>query len=186
MKKLILFLFIASLLSIKSQAQDDEMKKWMEYMTPAKEHQMLAKDNGEWKFFSKYWMDPSTPPSESEGTASFEMILGGRYSMSKHKGNMMGMDFEGINIVGYDNAKKVYVNMWIDNMGTGMMYAEGKYDESSKTFVFTGKYFDPMTGKDEDYKETMKTIDENNFLLEMFMFKEEKAIKNMEIKFTRK
>lgn len=34
------------------------------------------------------------------------MIFGGRYQLSNYKGNFMGMPFEGMSIMGYDNAKK--------------------------------------------------------------------------------
>ncbi len=186
MKKIIFLLLISVFYTLNSFAQDDQMKIWMEYMTPAKEHQDLAKMSGDWTFTSKNWMDPAAPPQESAGTAKFEMILGGRYSLSKYTGKMMGMDFEGWNLLGYDNAKKVWFNMWVDNMGTGMMYGEGKFDDASKKIVITGKYFEPITKTEEGYKETYYFPDEKSFELEMFMVKDGNETKNMELKFTKK
>jgi Protein of unknown function (DUF1579) len=46
------------------------------------------------------------------------MILGGRYQQSTTKGSFNNMPFEGISLLGYDNAKKVFMNSWVDNMGT--------------------------------------------------------------------
>ncbi len=186
MKKIIILLLISVFYTLNSIAQDDQMKIWMEYMTPAKEHVDLAKMAGDWTFTSKMWMDPASPPQESAGTAKFEMILGGRYSLSKYSGKMMGMDFEGWNLLGFDNAKKVWVNLWMDNMGTGMMYGEGKTDDVSKKIIIKGEYFDPMTKTQEEYKETYYIPDENSFEFEMFMIKDGKELKNMELKFTKK
>ena len=44
----------------------------------------------------------------------------------------MGMPMEGWSIEGYDNGKKEFVNIWIDNMGSGMASSSGKYDEVTK------------------------------------------------------
>jgi hypothetical protein len=41
--------------------------------------------------------------------------------------------------MGYDNAKKKFVSTWIDNMGTGMMTAEGEWNPSKKSIEFKGK-----------------------------------------------
>ncbi|MDB5246227.1 MAG: hypothetical protein JWQ40_621 [Segetibacter sp.] len=44
------------------------------------------------------------------------MIIGGRYQESLHPGTFSVMPLEGKSIVGYDNAKKVFVSSWIENM----------------------------------------------------------------------
>ena len=186
MKKLFLFLLVLGFYSLNTFAQNDDMKKWMDYMTPGKEHKEFAKMNGDWIFTSKMWMDPSAPPTTSEGTASCEMLLGGRYQQMKVSGKMMGMDFNGIGINGFDNAKKVWVSSWIDNFGTGLMYMEGTYDEASKKIVYRGKMVDPITGKDTDEKQTIKILDDKNIEMEMFSIVDGKEFKNMEIKYTKK
>ena len=114
------------------------------------------------------------------------MIMGGRYQESKHTGSFMGMPFEGFSLVGYDNAKKMFVTSWIDNMGTGMMFMEGKWDDKTKTIQFTGKSTDPTTGRDVAVRETFTWIDNNKQKMEMFMTQEGKEFKTMEILFTRK
>lgn len=169
-----------------SQEMDAQEKAWMEYMTPGKYHEMMAKSVGEWKTVTKWWMDPSAEPMVSEGTAVNEMIMGGRYLKSTHSGTMMGQPFEGIMIEGYDNTKKEFVSTWIDNMGTGIMFSTGKYDESSQSITFEGSMVDPMTGGDVKYKETVKIIDQNKHMMEMYDVSKGTEIKMMEIEFTRK
>jgi hypothetical protein len=165
---------------------DAQEKAWMEYMTPGKYHEMMAKSVGEWKTVTKWWMDPSAEPMVSEGTDVNEMIMGGRYLKSTHSGTMMGQPFEGIMIEGYDNTKKEFVSTWIDNMGTGIMFSTGKYDEPSQSITFEGSMVDPMTGSDVKYKETVKIIDQNKHMMEMYDVSKGTEIKMMEIEFTRK
>jgi hypothetical protein len=186
MKKLFFVILILGIWSVSLIAQDDGMKKWMDYMTPGKEHQEMATMDGDWVYTQKMWMDPSAPPTESTGTAKFEMLMGGRYSRMTVKGNVMGMDFTGESIVGFDNAKKVWLSTWIDNFGTGILLMEGKYDEASKKIKYRGIAVDPMTGGEEEMVETIRMIDENTYEMEMFNVKNGEEIKNMELIYTRK
>ncbi len=187
MKNLTLIILLFLLLPTASFAQDDEMQKWMEYMTPGKEHKMLAAMSGEWNFEHKYWsMDPTAEPTISTGTASCEMILEGRYSQMKVNSSVMGMPFNGISLTGYDNGKKVYFSTWIDNMSTGMLYSEGTYDEATKTTVMKGKMFEPILGKDIETKEIIKWLDEKTMQSVTYNIIEGKEIKTMEIKYTKK
>ena len=97
------------------------------------------------------------------------------------------MTFEGMSTLAYDNVKKAYVNTWIDNMATGIMVMEGKYDEASKTVNFTGKGTDYRSGKDIQMRQTYKFVDDNTQLLEMYTtFPGGKEYKSMEITYKRK
>lgn len=183
-----LFLFSSVNLLI---AQDDEMgmdpemmKAWQESMTPGPMHELLARSVGEWKAEVTMWMDPNQPPTTSEATTVCESILGGRYFKSTHTGIMMGMPFEGYEISGYDNVKKKFFNVWLDNMGTGIMLSEGLYDEASKTFTYSGTMTEPM-GNDLMVREVIKVIDNDNTIFEMYMDEGGKEMKTMEIKYTR-
>ena len=180
-------IMILSLAFCKINAQSDEaMKAWTAYMTPGDVHKMMAKSDGTWTGDVSMWMAPGQEPSKSTSTCVNRMILGGRYQESKHSGNMMGMPFEGISTTGYDNAKKVFVNTWIDNMGTGIMMLEGPWDEASKSVILKGKSIDPMTGKEMELREVFKMIDDNTQLMEMYAVGPDgKEFKTMEIKFTR-
>jgi hypothetical protein len=172
--------------TLLSQDMDAQEKAWMEYMTPGKYHEMMAKSVGEWKTVTKWWMDPSAEPVVTEGTAVNEMIMGGRYLKSTQSGSMMGQPFEGFMIEAYDNAKKGFVSTWIDNMGTGIMISTGKYDEPNQSFIFEGSMVDPLTGGDVKFKETLKIIDQNKQLMEMFDLSKGSEIKIMEVEYTRK
>jgi len=179
-----LLIFAASL-----NAQDEmsaDQNAWMDYMTPGPMHEMMAESVGEWKTKTTFWMDPAGEPMETEGTAKFEMILGGRYMKSTHKGMVMGMPFTGIMLQAYDNASKEFIAIWIDNLGTGMSVSKGTYDEDIKTLNSTGTMIDPMSGKELNYRQTVQLTDDNHQVVEMFIQENSKEIKNMVIELTKK
>lgn len=187
MKKLIIISILV--LSVSPLfAQDkmtEEQKVWMENMTPSWGHKLLATTCGEWKVKITSWMDPKMEPAYSEGTSTSEMVLGGRYVITKLKSNIMGMPYEGSGTDAYDNAKKIFINTWIDNMSTGLMYAEGKYDETTKTLNYEGKMFNPITKIDEKYRETITLVSSNKIIMEMFNYIDNKEYKSMHIEYTK-
>ena len=193
MKKLfaLLFVFLLAISSNVLLAQEENgemdpamMKAWQESMTPGPMHEMLAHRVGEWKAEVTMWMDPAKPPETSEAKTVTEAILGGRYFKSTHTGMMMGMPFEGYEISGYDNVKKKFFNVWLDNMGTGIMVSEGTYDDASKTLTFTGQMTEPM-GNTMNVREVVKDMDNDNSTFEMYVEQGGKEMKSMEIKYTR-
>ena len=100
---------------------------------------------------------------------------------------MMGMQFEGLSTTAYDNARKVFINTWIDNGGTGLAVIEGPYDSTTKTTTMKGKMVDPSTGKNMDIKETIQYVDAKTMLMTMYMTGGSgKEAKSMEVKLTKK
>lgn len=170
----------------EQQEMTPEMKAWMEFMQPSWGHELLAGMVGEWKTTTKYWAAPGTDPELSNGNAEAKLILGGRYLEEKHTGTAMGMPFEGYNLIGFDNAKQEFVNVWIDNLGTGMSMASGKYDKKYKTYTMYGSMTDPMTKKEVKFKQILKIPDNDTQVLEMFMDHEGKEFRTMEITFKRR
>jgi len=189
MKKIVLIIFVLTgcLYVNHSAAQSqDDMKKWMDYMTPAKFHQMIAKWDGEWEEEITMWMAPGVPAEFMEASCENTMLLDGRYQESKHEGNFMGMPFKGISVTGFDNVRKVIVSTWIDNFGTGIMYMEGPWDEASRTMNLKGKMTDPLSGKMLEIRQVTKIVDDNTQVMEQFTTQDGKEFKSMEIKLTRK
>lgn len=162
-------------------------KAWEEFMTPGEIHKQLAMDNGTWDEDITMWMAPDAPPTKNKATAVSKMILGGRYQEQRHTGTFMGMPFEGIGTLGYDNASKKMVSSWIDNMGTGIMSMSADYDGKAKTIEFKGEVTDPITKKVKPSRELFTMVDDNTRKMEMFdVSPDGKEYKCMEIIMTRK
>ena len=182
-----LLLAAATSYCLPASAQtNEEMQAMMAYMTPGTVHQMMAKSAGDWTGKASFWMKPDAPPTTADVTTKQEMILGGRYLRSVNTGNMMGMAFEGIGITAYDNARKVFISSWIDNMGTGITTLEGTWDDKTKSITFSGKMMEPSVGREIPVRQVIRFVDDNNQVIEMYAEMNGKEAKTMQIVFTRK
>jgi hypothetical protein len=154
---------------------------------PAEMHKMMNLWNGAWSGEVTMWETEGAPPVKSNATVVNKMVLGNRYQQSSFKSTYKGKPFEGIGTLAYDNARKLFLSTWIDNIGTGLMTAEGPWDPASKSITFRGTMTDPATGKLLDTKEIFKPIDNNYQVMEMYAVAPDgKEFKTMEIKYTRK
>jgi hypothetical protein len=164
-----------------------KMKAYMEYSTPGEVHKMMASWAGKWDADVTSWMEPGKPEQKSKGSVDRKMILGGRYMMSMHTGNMGGMPFEGHEMLAYDNAKKMFLSSWMDNMGTGIMNSEGKWDDATKSVTMKGKMLDPATQKDCEVREVFTVVDDKHQNFEMYVTSPgQKEFKCMEAHYTKK
>jgi hypothetical protein len=121
------------------------MDAWMKAAQPGEHHKLLAKLAGSWATTSRMEMPGQTGP-ETKGTTEGRLILGDRFVEFQQKGEFMGKLHEGRGVLGYDNVKKKYVTVWMENMGTGILSAEGDYDPAKKQLTLVGEYADPISG----------------------------------------
>jgi hypothetical protein len=162
-------------------------KVWIANSQPGEMHKMMNLWNGTWTGEVTMWETPDAAPMKSSATVVNKMVLGGRYQQSSFKGNYKGKPFEGLSTLAYDNSRKLFLSTWIDNLGTGLMAADGPWDAASKSITFRGTMSDPSTGKLVDTKEIFKPIDNNYQVMEMYTVAPDgKEFKTMEIKCTRK
>jgi hypothetical protein len=185
-----------SAVTSSSQPNQQEMMKQMMEMAKLNEnHKLLADLDGNWTYTIKFWMnpDPNAKPEESKGTAVRKSIMNGRFSTLDVTGkmNMPGPDgkkkemtFVGHGIDGYDNAKQKFVGSWIDNMGTGIMFAQGTYDPATKTFTYNSEY-EAVPGMKTPIREVIKLTDNNHHTLEWYENRGGQEVKTMEITYTR-
>jgi hypothetical protein len=172
----------------QSEEEQKMMKLWQKYAAPGENHKYLEYFVGDWEVNVKMWMNPGAEPEVSKGENTAKMILGGRFLKLYYKGTMMGMPFEGISITGYDNYKKEYVTMWLDNAGTGIYQTSGTLDKASKIRTETGLWDDFMTGGKSKVKWVTKIIDDNKYRFDMYGEdpKTGKEFKSGQIIYTRK
>lgn len=165
--------------------QETQMKNYMAYAAPGAPHEMMKSWDGEWDArVITFGMGPQ--PDTSMGKAVNKTIMGGRYQVSNFTGTMMGSPFEGMSTLAYDNDKKIFMSTWIDNMGTGIMMSEGPWDDATKTITLKGKMHNAGNGKEEDFRQTLKVVDDNTQVSEMYSNKGGQETKWMEITYTRK
>lgn len=149
--------------------QDAMMAKWMELASPGPRHELFKPAVGSWAITTRMWMDPGAAPETSTGTCDFHLMLGGRYLVQECKGEAMGMPFEGMGIEGYDNFRKQYVSVWMDNMGTGFMRMTGMCNEDGSRCTYFGRMDDAMTGEiGKTVKATLRREGPDTLYWEMF------------------
>lgn len=162
---------------------EEQMAAWMEVASPGQEHEFLKKMEGSWKAKTKFWMDPSQPPQESEGTMTAKMILGGRFLQSSYEGKTPWGDFSGIAIDGFDRIRKKYQGIWMDSMGTIMMIFEGDCAGDVRTMICD--FVDPM-GNDSRMKGVTTLVGDKEMKYESWaQTPDGKTFQNMEIVYTR-
>ena len=172
------------------------MAQMMEMGKTGENHKLLADLVGSWSYTVKFWMDPTpgAKPSESKGNTERKSVMDGRFFIAESKGKfempgpdgkMKDMNFHGMAIEGYDNAKKKFVSAWIDNMGTMIMLSEGSYDPATKTFTYNAEC-EMMPGVPMKIRETIKIVDKNHHTFEWYENRSGQEVKTMEINYTRK
>jgi hypothetical protein len=171
----------------EKSAKDDPTAAMMKLGAPGANHKHLNSLAGKWDAKVKFWMDPSKPPEEMEGSCERHWILGGRFLHEEFKGKAMGAPFHGLGLVGYDNLKKKFVSAWVDNMSTALMTSEGTYDADKKTFTFTSKGKDPYTGQVMKNRDVLRLVGGDKQVSEMYKQPPKgKEFKMLEIVYTRK
>mgnify|MGYP000952914751 CR=1 FL=1 len=185
MKKLALVLTVIFACTTFAQSAE-EMKAYMDYLTPGPMHKHLSQSEGNWDYQMKIYSDPGKEPLTEKGTAKAEMILGGRYLQINHDGTAWGMPFQAIQIFGYDNMKQEFLAYWIDNMGTGFTLSSGKMDFNKGYLEMSGSLVDAALNKEIDFRCVLKSSDADHFSIDMYATRD--AVESMmwETTYTRK
>lgn len=192
--KIFVIIFLGLILIMPAVADDQKkgaeqqkmMEAWMKYATPGAPHKFLEKQVGEWDVVSKMWEEPGKEPMVTKGPAVGKMLMGGRYLKMTYKGTMMGMPFEGVGISAYDNHLKKYLSIWMDNMGTGIMFSKGTLDKTGKILTEYAEIDNIFTGAKEKVKSVTTCITDDKFVMEMFMVSPKGEFKNLEVTHIRK
>src|SRR4030095_2331705 len=159
------------------------MKQMMELSKLNENHKLLADLDGNWTYTIKFWMNPeqNAKPEESKGTAVRKSIMNGRFSTLDVTGKM--------EMPGPDGKKKemTFIGDGIDGddkVGARIMFSEGTYDPTTKTFTYTSEY-EGIPGMKQKIREVIKVTDNNHHTLEWYEDRGGQEVKTMEINYTR-
>jgi hypothetical protein len=131
----------------------------------AEAQEPLLRSVGNWnaKMISKMAGQAETT---EKGTENVIAICEGRWTWSDFRGSMMGQQFEGHSLIGYDPIAKQYVGFWIESPSPTLARIDGKYDAGKKEFTLDGKSTDP-TGKPMTIHQVCTQTDDNTRKTEM-------------------
>ncbi len=151
-------------------------------LQPGPEHEVLARDVGDWSAVVKVVPGPGAPPAEMPGVEK-DTLLAGRWLISEFKSEAMG--FEGHGITGYDPAKKAYVFSWVDSMSSSISQGESTYDAATKTMTGWMMGVDPASGATVKMKSVSRYSDVDTRVFELYPSMEASE-PSMTITYTRK
>ncbi|RYY59506.1 MAG: DUF1579 domain-containing protein [Chitinophagaceae bacterium] len=168
MKQLTLLIASFFILSQVTSQDAGSNDPWMAYMTPAPFHKMLEKYTGEWKMDVSMWMEGAGEPMKSTMKSTHAMISNGLFLEMNQLGDMMGTAFTARITIGYNNSSKEVELTSYTNMGSGMTFLRGKWDESKKAADLKGQLTDPVSGKAINIRQVVSFPDATTMLIENF------------------
>jgi hypothetical protein len=151
--------------------------------SPGPEHEQLAARTGDWKLTIR--MFAGAQPTEMTGTATNEMLVGGRFHQSTYKAAGAGFETEGVLTTGFDRRHGEYTMILMDNFGTYFVTARGKPPAEGEELKLVGKDDDPqMTalGLTKEFAFVLREIDDNHYTVEV-RFIDTRTAARKEIKF---
>jgi hypothetical protein len=164
--KLSILILIATFATMNVQAQKQD--PWMEYIMPAEVHEMLKTYTGDFTMEITMWMAANQEPQVVTVQSSNKMILGGRFLEMTQTGNMMGMNYNSITTIGFNNSDKSLALTTLTNMGTGILSLTGSWDEKAKVGQLTGKLTNPVTKNPIQVRQTIGFPDNDTILIENY------------------
>jgi hypothetical protein len=129
---------------------------------PGPEHKLLARQAGTWDTTMKFG------DMEVKGTATFKMDLGGLWLVGTLESKLFGQKFSGRSLDSYNPARKKFVSVWVDSMGTAPLLMEGTFDKETKTLTMTGEG-PGMDGKPIRFRSVSRMPDADTLVMKMYM-----------------
>ena len=159
---------------------------------PSANQNLLGELAGTWSYVLKISMGSNKRPIETNGVVVRQPIMGGRYFLADFDAEMLSgtdgklekVNFKGKSIEGYDNVKKKFISIWIDNASTGPTIFEGSYDPASRIFTYAGET-ERKPGQKTKVREVIKVVDNNHYNLDWYEEHGGHEIKTIEITYTR-
>lgn len=153
------------------------IEKWMNSMKPGQPHKTFETFVGEWDTKTSMFMGgPGAPPLVTNGSAKFELILGGRFLKQTTNGKFeipmgekpMSFDVEGLGLTGYDNGRNLFTMVWADTMGTSFYTGTGNLSQDGKVMTMFGTMDEPMTGEiGKTVRYTTRVQSKDSFVFEI-------------------
>lgn len=171
----------------KVSSQDAAMMEaYQKAGTPSLAHAGLAATVGEYTVTIRSWSSPGAPASESTGTASRTLMLGGRVVSEELHSSIDGQPHAGFGLTGFDNVTGTYWTTWNDSMTTGLTVGKGDCDAQAGC-AFTTHWDDPVSKQPVTARISIRWTSPSVEVFEMFgPGADGKEMKMMEMTYTRK
>jgi hypothetical protein len=129
-------------------AQDDKARPKgdkpasLEDVTPqdpkTKEHDALKTFAGNWDVNFKMTGADGEEPMVSKGSEHAQLVCNGLWLKATSRGEFQGQPHAGLWLMGYDPHQKAYHGVCVDSHDASPAISQGRYDEKTKTWKFSG------------------------------------------------
>jgi hypothetical protein len=145
---------------------------------PGPVHARLQDLAGKWDVAIQYKLGEKV--QEGKATCDAQWILGGRFLQQDYHSRFQGKPFHVLQILGYDNQKKKFIELMMDTMSTSVLHNEGEISEDGKVITNQGESRDPTSKKPYKLRTRYTIADRDHFTLEWYRVeeggKEEKTV----------
>lgn len=170
---------------------DAIMEKLAQSEATSEEQQLLNSLAGKWYYELSYWNKNDAEAQISTGTAKNEIILGGKYLLSKTN-LILNLDGENIpyeswEMIGYDKSKRIFTSVRADSLHDGFVTGAGVYDEKLNVIEEKGVFKDLLDAKERSYRSVLHFEEGRTYKRTFFIAgKSGKEFKAIEINFERR
>lgn len=132
---------------------------------PGPEHQTLAKLAGTWEGTMTVRI-PGMEPMGSPSSSVAKMAHGGFWLIGEFTGTIMGAEFTGHSVLGYDPGKGKWLESWVSNMAPEMAMLEGDYDAATRTWSkYREDAKDMFTGAPAIERHQLTLVDDDTYTM---------------------
>jgi Protein of unknown function (DUF1579) len=167
LKMMIVLALALDVAFVQSYAQQPEAKKMAEMMKatqPSERHKQLEPLAGSWDVLVRFKYGPG-PERQGKAKSEAKWILGGRFLQQEYQSESGQVTLQ---FIGYDNQKKKFFEIKMDNMDTGVLYTEGTLSEDGKVITNVGERTDPVTGEKKGIRTVTTFVDKDHYTVEWF------------------
>jgi len=154
--------------------------------TPGPEHKKLEPLVGNWTVTIKLWTDPNQSPAQATGTAQRKWIMGGRFVQETVQINCNGKTFEGMGLVGYDQAQKKFTGVKVCGLCGTISHGLATCNSSGTKFECVKEECCPLSGQKIKGRDVITIENNDRIVVNVFKTFDGKEQKVMEIVSTRK
>ena len=135
---------------------------------PGEEHALMATLVGGWHQVLKLTPAPGADVMTMEGTATNEMILGGRFLKTESDVVLPGAEGGSMSLLGFDRRSDEFNTIGMDTGGTYWVTAKGKYDEQTRTITMSGEDYDAIFDGIQEYDFRIRLVDDDTYVTEIW------------------
>lgn len=162
-----LLVLIATAITSHAQQKPEADKKMAEMLKmtqPGDRHKQLEVLAGSWDVVVRFKYGPG-PERQGKASAEAKSVLGGRFIQQEYQAESGQVTLQ---FVGYDNQRKKFFIVKMDNMDTGILHTEGTISDDGKVISTVGDRTDPLTGETRRVRIVTTLSDQDNFTMEWF------------------